>query len=109
MKNIAKSIGLCLLSAAPAAAQSADELLASRFRAAEALIEAQLSKEAAPGAAIGRVDGDSLDRTERARLSAVQEHVLQRGPGPRRSAEGMRHPVPRACGSTGVPGLAPHG
>ena len=60
MKNIAKSIGLCLLSAAPAAAQSADELLASRFRAAEALIEAQLSKEAAPGAAIGVVHDQTL-------------------------------------------------
>lgn len=60
MKKIAQGIGLSLLAVGPAAAQTADELLASRFRAAEALIDAQLTKEAAPGAAIGVVHDQSL-------------------------------------------------
>lgn len=60
MKNIARSIVLSMLAVLPAAAQTDEDLLASRFRAAEALIDAQLTKEAAPGAAIGVVHDQSL-------------------------------------------------
>lgn len=60
MKIFVQSIVLSTFAALPAAAQPYDELLASRFRAAEALIDAQLTREAAPGAAIGVVHDQSL-------------------------------------------------
>lgn len=45
---------------APAIAVTSEEALASRFRAAEALIDINLSKESVPGAAIGIVHDQSL-------------------------------------------------
>lgn len=45
---------------APASAETPEEALASRFRAAAAIIDARLAKEAVPGAAIGVVHDQKL-------------------------------------------------
>ncbi len=60
MKHIVLGFGACIISLTPVAAQTPDELLASRLRAAEAYIDANLTKEAAPGAAIGIVHDQTL-------------------------------------------------
>ena len=60
MKNAIYAAGLSCLFFAPAAAQSPEDLLNSRFRAVEALIDAQLARESVPGAAIGVVHDQSL-------------------------------------------------
>jgi|GEM_PF-440256 len=51
---------ISIATVATAAAQSPEEALASRLSAAEALINAQLTKESVPGAAIGIVHDQSL-------------------------------------------------
>ncbi len=60
MKTICCAIGAALLPLTSVAAQTSEELLESRFRAAEALIDARLARESAPGAAIGVVRDQSL-------------------------------------------------
>jgi CubicO group peptidase (beta-lactamase class C family) len=60
MKRIVVAAGICIMALAPAQAGTPEEALASRFRAAEALIDAQLTKEAVPGAAIGIVHDQTL-------------------------------------------------
>lgn len=62
--TLKSTLGACtaaiLLAVSGAQAQSAEEALASRFRAAEALIDARLTKESVPGAAIGLVHDQGL-------------------------------------------------
>ncbi len=60
MKTAWVAVGVCILAAPPAQAVTPEEALASRFRAAEALIDTRLAKEAVPGAAIGVVHDQTL-------------------------------------------------
>lgn len=60
MKNFSTVLVLAALYCSPANAVTPEEALASRFRAAEAMIDAQLTKEATPGAAIGVVHDQAL-------------------------------------------------
>jgi CubicO group peptidase (beta-lactamase class C family) len=62
LKTVVLAAGACalLFPAVNASAVTKEEALASRFRAAGALIDARLAKEAVPGAAIGVVHDQSL-------------------------------------------------
>ena len=53
-------VGVAAAALSPVAAQSPEEALASRLKAAEVLIDAQLGKESVPGAAIGIVHDQEL-------------------------------------------------
>ena len=60
MKRAWIAAGVCILALGQAQAGTPEEALASRFRAAEALIDARLAKDAVPGAAIGVVHDQTL-------------------------------------------------
>ncbi|MEO1135091.1 MAG: serine hydrolase domain-containing protein, partial [Pseudomonadota bacterium] len=60
MKKLLSGVCLFALSATSLQAQTAEDALASRFRAAEAMIDARLAKESVPGAAIGIIHDQSL-------------------------------------------------
>lgn len=55
MKKLLLSLSITLVLSAPTSAVTPEEALASRFRAVEALLNANLIKESVPGAAIGIV------------------------------------------------------
>ncbi|SIN59834.1 CubicO group peptidase, beta-lactamase class C family [Parasphingorhabdus marina DSM 22363] len=66
MRPFRSALGLSVIASTlatshvPALAETPEEALASRFRAVEALIDAQMTKEAVPGAAIGIVHDQNL-------------------------------------------------
>lgn len=60
MNKLLLSMSICLTLSASAVAVTPEEALASRFRAAESLVNAQMIKESVPGAAIGIVHDQSL-------------------------------------------------
>jgi len=61
LKKLHFILGLTVFVAVtPSAAKTPEDALASRFRAAEAYIDAQLTKESVPGAAIGMVYDQKL-------------------------------------------------
>jgi CubicO group peptidase (beta-lactamase class C family) len=60
LKKLFISVSIAVLVAAPAFADTPEQALASRFRAAEALLETTLIKESVPGAAIGIVHDQKL-------------------------------------------------
>ena len=60
MKEFSVALFLAALCCSAANAATSEEALASRFRAAAAMIDAQLTKEATPGAAIGVVHDQAL-------------------------------------------------
>jgi CubicO group peptidase (beta-lactamase class C family) len=60
MKKLIITACMTAVVAAPALAETPEQALASRFRAAEALLDANLTKESVPGAAIGIVHDQKL-------------------------------------------------